>query len=161
MDLVAKGRTRAIEQLHRLGVDFTVHEYEVGEKELSYGEAVADALGVPPERLFKTLVAKVDDRPLVGIVPVSAQLSLKSLAKAVGGKRGLLAEPAEAQRLTGYVIGGISPIGQTKSLKTVIDVGVLGHLTVMVSAGQRGLQLEMTPDDLVKATGASVAEIAG
>ena len=158
---MGKGRTRAIEQLRRLGIDFTVHEYEVGETELSYGEAVATEVGVSPERLFKTLVAKVDDRPVVGIVPVSGRLSLKNLAKAVGGKRAVMAESADAQRLTGYVVGGISPIGQTRRLPMVIDSSIRLHRTVLVSAGQRGLQLEMTPDDLMEATDATVADIAG
>jgi Cys-tRNA(Pro)/Cys-tRNA(Cys) deacylase len=158
---MSKVRTRAISHLQRLAIDFTVHAYEVGETELSYGEAVAMEVGVSPERLFKTLVAKVDDRPVVGIDPVSGQLSLKNLAKAVGGKRAVMAESADAQRLTGYVVGGISPIGQTRRLPMVIDSSIRLHRTVLVSAGQRGLQLEMTPDDLMEATDATVADIAG
>ena len=157
---MSKGRTPAIDRLQRLGVDFTVHEYHAEETSLSYGEAVAAALGVPPECLFKTLVAQVDDRPVVGIVPVAGRLSLKKLARAVGGKRAMMAEPADAQRLTGYVVGGISPIGQTKRLQMVIDVGVHHHDTVLVSAGRRGLQLELAPDDLIEVTGALVADLA-
>ncbi len=160
MAAMSKGGTPAIDRLQRLGVDFVVHEYRVGETELSYGEAVAAALGVPPERLFKTLVAQVDDHPVVGIVPVAGRLSLKKLARAVGGKRAMMVETADAQRLTGYVVGGISPIGQTKRLPMVIDVGVQDHDTVFVSAGRRGLQLQLTPDDLIAVTEASVADIA-
>lgn len=160
MDPMAK-RTRAIDQLQRLGIDFTVHTYEVGTIDSSYGEAVAHGLGIPAERLFKTLVAQVDSRPVIGVVPVSGQLSLKSLARTVGGKRAVMAEAADAQRLTGYVVGGISPIGQTRRLPTVIDSSVRDHTTVFVSGGQRGVQIELAPNDLIDATGAAVAEIAG
>jgi Cys-tRNA(Pro)/Cys-tRNA(Cys) deacylase len=158
---VTKGGTRAIDSLRGTGVEFVVHEYRVGQLTTSHGEAVAAELGVPPERLFKTLVAKVDDRPVIGIVPVSGRLSLKSLARATGGKRAVMAEAAEAQRLTGYVIGGISPIGQARRLSTVIDASVRDHATIFVSGGRRGLQLEMSPGDLIRSTGATVADIAG
>ena len=158
---MTRGGTRAIDHLRRAGVDFTVHEFELGESTLSFGEAVAAQLGIPPERLFKTLVVLVDDRPIVGIVPVSGSLSMKSLAEATGGKRAVMAETADAQRLTGYVVGGISPISQRRRLPTVVDTSVGDHATVFVSAGRRGLQLEMTPDDLIAATGAVVSNIAG
>jgi Cys-tRNA(Pro)/Cys-tRNA(Cys) deacylase len=160
MVAMAKG-TRAIDELRRLGIDFVVHEYEVGEFDSSYGEAVAVGLKVAPERLFKTLVAQVDGRPVVGIVPVSGRLSLKNLARAAGGKRAVMAEAADAQRLTGYMVGGISPIGQTRRLPMVVDAGVHHHATVFVSAGQRGLQLEIAPDDLIMVTEATVADIGG
>jgi len=133
----------------------------VGEFDSSYGEAVAVGLKVAPERLFKTLVAQVDGRPVVGIVPVSGRLSLKNLARAAGGKRAVMAEAADAQRLTGYMVGGISPIGQTRRLPMVVDAGVRHHATVFVSAGQRGLQLEIAPDDLIMVTEATVADIGG
>jgi len=133
----------------------------VGEFDSSYGEAVAVGLKVAPERLFKTLVAQVDGRPVVGIVPVSGRLSLKNLARAAGGKRAVMAEAADAQRLTGYMVGGISPIGQTRRLPMVVDAGVHHHATVFVSAGQRGLQLEIAPDDLIMVTEATVADIGG
>jgi Cys-tRNA(Pro)/Cys-tRNA(Cys) deacylase len=157
---MTKGGTRAIDYLRRMGIEFIVHEYQVGESTLSYGEAVAAELGVSPERLFKTLVAEVDGGPVVGIVPVSGRLSLKNLAKAAGGKRAVIAEATDVQRLTGYVVGGISPIGQTRRLPMVIDNSIRLHSTVLVSGGQRGLQLEITPADLIEATKATVADIA-
>jgi len=158
---MTKGGTRAIEYLRDTDIEFVVHEYEVGEFDSSYGEAVADGLGVPRERLFKTLVARVDERPVVGIVPVSGKLSLKNLARAAGGKRGVMAEAADAERLTGYVVGGISPIGQIRRLPTIIDAGALEHSTIFVSGGKRGMQLELAPNDLVRLTGGDIAEIAG
>ena len=117
------------------------------------------ALGVSRDRLFKTLVALVDDRPVVGIVPVSGRLSLKALARVAGGKRAVMAETADAERLTGYVVGGISPFGQTRRLATFIDEGILGHPTIFVSGGRRGLQLELTPVDLIRVTGAEVDSV--
>ncbi|MDH3397746.1 MAG: Cys-tRNA(Pro) deacylase [Acidimicrobiia bacterium] len=158
---MTKGGTRAIDYLREKGIDFTVHEYQVGEFDTSYGEAVAAGLDVPPERLFKTLVARVDERPVVGMVPVSGRLSLKNLARAAGGKRAVMAEAADAERLTGYVVGGISPVGQTRRLPTVIDAGALEHSSIFVSGGRRGLQLELAASDLIRLTGADVAEIAG
>lgn len=158
---MARGGTRAIEYLQRAGVEFVVHEYEVGETGVSYGEAVAAALEVPPERLLKTLVILVDGRPIVGIVPVAGRLSLRKLARAAGGKRAAMADGQDAQRLTGYVVGGISPIGQRRRLPMIIDAGVRSYSTVFVSAGRRGLQLELKPDDLIETTGATVADIAG
>jgi Cys-tRNA(Pro)/Cys-tRNA(Cys) deacylase len=158
---MSKGGTRAVDYLSKAGVDFSVHEYEVDEVDSSYGEAVADGLGVPRDRLFKTLVARVDERPVVGIVPVSGKLSLKNLARAAGGKRAVMAEPADAERLTGYVIGGISPVGQTRRLPTVIDAGALTHATIFVSGGKRGVQLELAPGDLIRLTGADIAQIVG
>jgi Cys-tRNA(Pro)/Cys-tRNA(Cys) deacylase len=156
---MVKGGTRAIDYLRETGIDFVVHEYEVGEFDSTYGAAVADGLGVPRERLFKTLVARVDDRPFVGIVPVSGRLSLKALARAAKGKRAVMAEAADAERLTGYVVGGISPFGQSRDLPAVVDEGVLAHSTIFVSGGRRGLQLELAPDDLIRVTGAEVASV--
>lgn len=156
---MTRGGTRAIGYLRESGIDFLAHEYEVGEVDSSYGAAVADGLGVSRDRLFKTLVAVVDDRPVVGIVPVSRRLSLKALARAAGGKRAVMADAADAERLTGYVVGGISPFGQARRLEFVIDGGVLDHPTVFVSGGRRGLQLEVAPGDLIRATGAEVSSI--
>jgi Cys-tRNA(Pro)/Cys-tRNA(Cys) deacylase len=157
---MAKG-TPAIRVLEEAGTAFTLHEYEVDEGDLSYGEAVAAALGVDPQRLFKTLVANVDDAPVIGIVPVAGRLSLKRLAAAAGGKRGAMVEPAAAQRLTGYVVGGISPFGQRRRIPVYVDDTAFGYDTVFVSAGRRGLQVEVAPEDLAAVTGAVAAAIAG
>ena len=141
-------------------IDFTLHPYEPAPDAASYGEAAADALGVGHDRLFKTLVAEVDGDLTVAVVPVAATLDLKALAAAVGGKRAQMADPQVAERTTGYVVGGISPLGQRRALPTIIDASVSGLATVYVSAGRRGLQIELTPADLVRLTGARTAEIA-
>jgi Cys-tRNA(Pro)/Cys-tRNA(Cys) deacylase len=154
--------TPAITVLERAGIDFRVHHYEtLGEDDLSYGEAVAAELGASPERVFKTLVATVDGEPVVGIVPVAGQLALKALARAAGGKRAAMAEPSDAERLTGYVVGGISPFGHRHRLRVVIDARVEEHGTVFVSGGRRGIQVEIAPADLIRLTGADLAAIAG
>jgi Cys-tRNA(Pro)/Cys-tRNA(Cys) deacylase len=153
------GGTRAIQVLERSGVVFEIHEYVVARDDITYGEAVASALGVSPHRLFKTLIATVDGTPVVAVVPVSRQLALKKLARAAGGKHAAMAEPAEAQRVTGYVVGGISPLGQKRTMPTFVDVGVDDSATVFVSAGRRGLQIEMAPNDLISLTEARKAEL--
>jgi Cys-tRNA(Pro) deacylase len=144
----------------RAGIPFTLHPYEAGSDADSYGEAAADALGVPHDRLFKTLVAEVDGDLTVAVVPVSSTLDLKALAAATGGKRAAMADPAQAERVTGYVRGGISPLGQRKRLPTVVDSSASGFPTIYVSAGRRGLQIELAPADLVRVTGAATAGIA-
>ncbi|MCO5967271.1 Cys-tRNA(Pro) deacylase [Actinoallomurus soli] len=144
----------------RAGIPFTLHPYEVDPDADSYGEAAADALGVPHDRLFKTLVAEVDGDLTVAVVPVSSSLDLKALAAAAGGKRAAMADPAHAERVTGYVRGGISPLGQRKTLPTVVDASASGFPTIYVSAGRRGLQIELSPADLVRLTRASTAGIA-
>jgi Cys-tRNA(Pro)/Cys-tRNA(Cys) deacylase len=144
----------------RAGIPFTLHPYEAGSDADSYGEAAADALGVPHDRLFKTLVAEVDGDLTVAVVPVSSTLDLKALAAATGGKRAAMADPAQAERVTGYVRGGISPLGQRKRLPTVVDASASGFPTIYVSAGRRGLQIELAPADLVRLTGAATAGIA-
>lgn len=144
----------------RAGVEFTTHAYEHDPSAPSYGAEAAEALGVEPERVFKTLVADVDGALTVAVVPVSASLDLKALAAAVGGKRAAMADPAAAERTTGYVRGGISPLGQRRSLPTVVDESVSGHETVCVSAGRRGLEIELAPGDLVALTGAVTAPVA-
>jgi Cys-tRNA(Pro)/Cys-tRNA(Cys) deacylase len=141
------------------GVRFTLHPYHHDPASPSYGREAAEALGVAPERVFKTLVADVDGALTVAVVPVSRQLDLKALAAAVGGKRASMAEPAKAERTTGYVVGGISPLGQRKTLPTVVDDSVLGLHAVLVSAGRRGLDLELSVDDLVRLTRATLAPI--
>ncbi|TYK47825.1 Cys-tRNA(Pro) deacylase [Actinomadura decatromicini] len=141
-------------------IEFTLHPYEVDPDAESYGEAAAEALGISPDRIFKTLLAEVDGRLTVGVVPVSATLDLKALAAAAGGKKARMAEPKDAERATGYVVGGISPLGQRRRLPTVVDESASGLATVYVSAGRRGLQIELVPADLVRLTGAAVAAIA-
>lgn len=125
-----------------------------------FGREAADALGVEPDRVFKTLLADVDGRLVVGIVPVTGKLDLKALAAAVGGKKAVMADPAVAERRTGYVVGGISPIGQKTAHPTVLDETAELWDTVFVSGGRRGLDLELAPADLVRATGATLADIA-
>ncbi|TDD69999.1 Cys-tRNA(Pro) deacylase [Actinomadura darangshiensis] len=141
-------------------IDFTLHAYEADPDAESYGQAAADALGVPHDRLFKTLLAEVDGNLTVGVVPVSSSLDLKALAAAAGGKKARMADPRDAERATGYVVGGISPLGQRRRLPAVIDASVSALPTVYVSAGRRGLQIELVPADLVRLTGALVAAIA-
>jgi len=156
---MARG-TRAIDTLQKAGVEFTIHEYDVGDTDLSYGEAAAASLGVEPDQVFKTLVAMVDGNPVVGIVHVSRHLSLKRLARAAGGKKATMAEPSDAERLTGYVVGGISPFGQRRRLPMFVDASAVGYDTIFVSAGRRGLQVEVAPSDLMGLTGAEAADIA-
>ncbi|VAW07793.1 Cys-tRNA(Pro) deacylase YbaK [hydrothermal vent metagenome] len=156
---MARG-TRAVQLLEQAGIGYTLHEYDPVAGAESYGEAVADALGVDPRRLFKTLVADVDGRPVVGIVPVSGKLSLKRLARAASGKHAVMANPTQAQRLTGYVVGGISPFGQRKALPMFLDTSACDHDTIWVSAGRRGLQVQLAPRELVAITGAVVADLA-
>jgi Cys-tRNA(Pro)/Cys-tRNA(Cys) deacylase len=143
-----------------LGIPYQLHPYSHDHRATSYGAEAAAALGVPAERVFKTLIVSVDGELVTAVVPVVGQLNLKALAEAVGGKRAEMAQTAAAERATGYVIGGISPIAQRKNLPVVIDSSALDRETVYCSAGQRGLQVELAPDDLVLATGAKIASIA-
>jgi len=144
----------------RAGVEFTTHSYAHDPNAPSYGTEAAEALGISPEKVFKTLVAQVDGTLTVGIVPVSASLDLKALASAAGGKRAAMADPAAVERTTGYVLGGVAPLGQRKQLPTVLDASALDHDTVCVSAGRRGLEIELSPADLAALTGAATARIA-
>ncbi|NEC30757.1 Cys-tRNA(Pro) deacylase [Streptomyces sp. SID8111] len=153
------GGTPATVALTSAGVEYTVHAYEHDPAHSSYGQEAAEAMGVSPDRVFKTLVADVDGALTVAVVPVAGQLDLKALAAAVGGKRAAMADPALAERTTGYVRGGISPLGQRKRLPTVLDESAARHRTVCVSAGRRGLEVELSPDDLAKLTGAVLAPI--
>lgn len=148
------GGTPATVALTRAGVPFTLHEYVHDPRAASYGLEAADALGLDPARVLKTLMASLDGRLVVAVVPVSGQLDLKALARALGGSRAVMAERAAAERATGYVAGGISPVGQRRSHPTVVDSTALEHPTVFVSAGRRGLDLEIAPSDLVTVTGA-------
>lgn len=152
--------TPATALLARLAIAHTLHPYTHDPRAQAYGEEAAAALGVPPERLFKTLIAAVDGRLACAVVPVAARLDLKAFAAALGGKRAELAEPAAAARATGYVVGGISPLGQKQRLRVVVDESAAGFATVYVSAGRRGLQVELAPADLVRAAAATLAAVA-
>ncbi|HET6531778.1 MAG TPA: Cys-tRNA(Pro) deacylase [Actinoplanes sp.] len=140
-------------------VPHTLHPYDVSPDAPNYGALVAEALGVPPETVFKTLVAEVDGALTVAVVPVTGDLDLKALAHAAGGKRATLADRAAAERTTGYVRGGISPLGQRKRLPTVIDDAATELARMYVSAGRRGLQVALAPADLIRLTAATVAQI--
>lgn len=153
------GGTPATVALTAADVPYTVHAYAHDPAHPSYGEEAAEAMGVSPDRVFKTLVADVDGALTVAVVPVAGQLDLKALATAVGGKRAAMADPALAERTTGYVRGGISPLGQRKKLPTVLDESAWAHATICVSAGRRGLEVELSPDDLAKLTEAVMAPI--
>lgn len=140
-------------------VTHRVHAYAHDPAAASYGEEAAQSLGVAAARCFKTLVAEVDGALTVAVVPVSGTLDLKALAAATGGKKAAMADPAVAERTTGYVLGGISPLGQRKRLPTVIDATAVSYETVYVSAGRRGLEIELAPGDLARLTGATLASI--
>ncbi|MGN6697651.1 MAG: Cys-tRNA(Pro) deacylase [Thermomicrobiales bacterium] len=143
-------------------IAYNVHEYTHDPHAESYGLEAATVLGLDPARVFKTLIAAVDERQLtVAIVPVTARLNLKALAAATGGKRAEMADPAAAERATGYVLGGISPLGQRRRLPTVLDASALDQPTIFVSGGRRGLEIELAPADLVRLTAATIAPIAG
>lgn len=153
--------TPAVAALVAADVAHTLHAYEHDpSSDLSYGLEAAAALGVDPERVFKTLCADVDGRLCVGIVPVSSMLDLKGFAQVLGGKRAEMAPPAEAERSAGYVVGGISPIGQRKQLPTALDETAELFDTIYVSAGRRGLDVGLAPADLVTVTGAVLGRIA-
>ncbi|MEV0095654.1 Cys-tRNA(Pro) deacylase [Streptomyces sp. NPDC050738] len=153
------GGTPATVALTASGTPYTLHAYEHDPSAPSYGEEAAEALGVTPDRVFKTLLADVDGELTVAMVPVSGSLDLKALATAVGGKRATMADPAAAERSTGYVLGGISPLGQRKKLRTVLDASASAHTTICISAGRRGLEVELSPGDLTTLTAAVLAPI--
>lgn len=153
------GGTPATAALTAAGVSFLTHRYEHDPAATSFGDEMVAATGVPAERVFKTLVADVDGRLVVGVVPASGQLDLKALAAAVGGKRAGMADPLQAERTTGYVRGGISPLGQRKRLATVVDQSARDHTTIAVSGGRRGLSVELAPQDLLALTDARLAPI--
>ena len=152
--------TPATVALTRAGVPFTSHAYDHDPAAPSYGLEAAEVLGLDPDQVFKTLFVEVDGRLGVGIVPVSRQLDLKAVAAAVGGKKATMADPAAAERATGYVVGGISPLGQKQALPTVIDESAELYDVVYVSGGRRGLDIGLAPSDLIGLTGATVADIA-
>lgn len=152
--------TPATKLLTSAGVKFVEHEYEHDPKAASFGLEAAEKLGVDPSQVFKTLIASVDESFVVAIVPVSKQVSLKSLSRALGAKRASMADPVQAARLTGYVVGGISPLGQKRLLATVIDDSASGFETILVSGGRRGFDIELSPNDLANLLSAIFADIA-
>ena len=153
------GGTPATVALGAAGIAYEVRAYEHDPRAASYGLEAAEALGVEPARVFKTLLASLDGRLVVGIVPVSGQRDRKALARALGGSKAVMADVAAAERATGYVAGGISPIGQKRAHPTVLDASALEHDTILVSGGRRGFDLELAPHDLVAVTGAVTATI--
>ena len=155
----ASGGTPATLALTRAGVAFTLHPYDHDPRAASYGLEAAEALGIDPARVFKTLMARVDGDLVVAVVPVAGQLDLKALARALGGSRATMAEVPDAERATGYVAGGISPVGQRRRHRTVVDSTALDLDAVYVSAGRRGLDMAIAPADLVEVTGAIVAPV--
>jgi len=152
--------TPAINAAKKAKVKYSVHEYAHDPAAQSYGLEAAEKLGLDPERVFKTLVAGSGKDMVVAILPVSKQLDLKLLAKALGMKKIAMAEVAAVERTTGYVVGGVSPLGQKKRLPTVIDASAQELETMFVSAGRRGLEIELAPQDLAKLTGASFEDVA-
>jgi len=152
--------TPAIQALKKLGVAHSIHRYEVsGDEDVTYGEAVAAAIGADPATVFKTLIAQLNTGDLVvAIVPVTSTLDLRALAAAADAKSASMAAPAAAERSSGYVTGGISPFGQRKKLRTFVDGSAERFATVFVSAGRRGLQMSLATTDLLRCCGASVVD---
>jgi len=152
--------TPAINAAKKAKIQYTVHEYEHDPAAPSFGEEAAEKLGVPPERVFKTLVVDAGGRLAVAVVPVLLKLDLKAAAKALDAKKAAMAEVKIVERTTGYVVGGVSPLGQKKRLPTVIDASAEACATIFVSGGRRGLDIELSPADLAGLTGGAFAPIA-
>jgi Cys-tRNA(Pro)/Cys-tRNA(Cys) deacylase len=153
--------TPAVAALQEAGVPHRVLRYEHDRESESFGAEVVAALGLDPAAVLKTLVARVDDAVVVALVPVTGRLDLKALARATGGRRAVMADPAQAERATGYVVGGISPLGHRRRLPVVIDVGITVLDEVFVSGGRRGLEVGLAPDDLLRLCRATTAPIGG
>ncbi len=152
--------TPAINAARKSKVSHKIHEYVHEISSESYGLEAAEKMGVTEERVFKTLVVTLDNKELaVGVIPVSSLLSMKQIAKAAGAKKAAMAEKSDVERSTGYVLGGVSPLGQKKRLKTIIDSSARNYPTIYVSAGRRGLEIELAPDDLKKLSSGTFAEI--
>ncbi len=152
--------TPGINAAKKNNVSHRIHEYSHDESSESYGLEAAEKMGVPEERVFKTLVVSLDNKELVvGVIPVSSLLSMKLIAKAAGAKKAAMADKSDVERSTGYVPGGVSPLGQKKRLKTIIDSSARNYSTIYVSAGRRGLEIELSPDDLTKLTSGALAAI--
>jgi Cys-tRNA(Pro)/Cys-tRNA(Cys) deacylase len=152
--------TRATKMLEQAGIAFTVHSYDYDPDADRVGLQAAEALGEPPERVLKTLMALVDDKPACVIVPSDREVSMKKLAAAFGGKSAQMMKPADAERMSGYKVGGISPFGQMRTLRTVIDEQSMAHGFVFINGGQRGLQVRLNPRDAVTLLNAIVAPLA-
>ena len=155
----ASAGTPATLRLSSAQIPFSLHPYQHDPRAEAYGDEAAAALGIDPGRIFKTLIATVDGHLVCAVVPVAGRLDLKALATAVGGKRAVMADPTHAARATGYVVGGISPLGQRTRLPVVIDESATEFPTVYVSAGKRGLQVELAPQDLIRACDGRLASI--
>lgn len=152
--------TPGINVAKKAKINHKLHEHTHNPSSESYGLEAAEKLGVPEARVFKTLVVNLDNKELVvGVIPVSSMLSMKLIAKAAGAKKATMASQADVERSTGYVLGGVSPLGQKKRLKTILDSSSKDYSTIYVSAGRRGLEIELSPDDLVKLVNGSFAEI--
>ena len=151
--------TPATKALQKLGVKFVLHTYVYDSDAESIGLQAAEALGVAPFRMLKTLMAEVDGRPVCVVVPSDGEVSMKKLASAFGGKAAKMMRPADAERLTGYHVGGISPFGQKKRVPVAVEQAALAETSIYLNGGQRGLQIELAPDDAVKALGAAVAAL--
>lgn len=151
--------TRATTALARAGIAFTLHEYDYDPGADSIGLAAAAALGEDPARVLKTLMALVDGRPACVVLPSDREVSMKKLAAALGGKSAQMMKPAEAERVTGYRVGGISPFGQMRAVRTVVQEAALAHDLVHLNGGQRGLQVRLNPRDVVAALRAVVAPV--
>jgi Cys-tRNA(Pro)/Cys-tRNA(Cys) deacylase len=158
--------TRAIDVARRAGIPCAVHEYAhdarstLREGGRGYALEAVEALGIDASRVFKTIVVAVDGRLALAIVPADAEVDLKSVADAMGGRRASIAPPVDAEKATGYVLGGISPLGTRRSLPAVLDVSAADHATIHVSAGRRGLEIELGPADLLALTRGTRAPIA-
>ncbi len=152
--------TPAINTAKNAKIDYAVHEYNHDLSGESYGLEAANKLGISEKRVFKTLVVCIGGKELaVGVVPVSSMLNMKLMAKALGAKKANMAEASYVERATGYVLGGVSPLGQKKKLLTIVDSSAIEFQTIFVSAGRRGLEIELNPDDLLSLTKGSYAEI--
>ncbi len=152
--------TPAINAVKKEKIPHTVHQYSHDPNHDSFGKEAAEQLGLPEEKVFKTLVVLLDNKTLaVGIIPVSSMLSMKRLAKAAGAKKAAMAEKNKVEKSTGYILGGVSPLGQKKRLLTIVDSSAQNYSTIFVSAGRRGLDIELKPDDLVVLTAGSFADI--
>lgn len=152
--------TPGINAAKQAKIFFRIHEYTHDPANRSYGCEAAEQMGVPGTRVFKTLVVSLDGKELaVGVVPVSSKLNMKLIARSSGAKKAAMAITADVERSTGYVVGGVSPLGQKKRLKTIIDASAQQYPTIYVSAGRRGLEIELQPDDLAKLTNGKFAEI--